>query len=101
MSIFEWLFERRNPGPIGDLDVGRPPRGGADRVASYFLHPEPDYSNLGWFGGLIDNPFRYSDDLNRGLAFLFTFLWPGRFVANALINFFLPSPPTDEPGGPS
>jgi hypothetical protein len=31
---------------------------------AYFIRPEPDLSNLGWFGGLIDNPFRYSDDIN-------------------------------------
>jgi len=54
-------------------------------VLAYFLHPTPDYSNLGWLGGLMNHPFRYSDDLNRLLLFLVVFLWPGRFVAESLV----------------
>jgi hypothetical protein len=53
---------------------------------SFFFHPSPDYSNIGWFGGLINNPFRLSDDLNRFLDFLDLILAPGRFWTESLIN---------------
>jgi hypothetical protein len=55
-------------------------------VAGYFLHPEPDASNVGWFGGLFDHPFRWSDDFNRFLVFGLVILWPGRFVAESLVE---------------
>lgn len=55
-------------------------------VAGYALRPEPDMSNVGWCGGLIDNPFRWSDDWNRNLLFLAVVLLPGRFVAEALVD---------------
>jgi len=53
-------------------------------IAGYFIHPKPDTSNLGWAGGLIDNPFRISDDLNRTLLFLKILLFPGRFVSESI-----------------
>lgn len=59
-------------------------------VLSYLVHPKPDTSNLGWFGGAVDNPFRYSDDLNRFLLFLFIALWPGRFITHSLIDVLEP-----------
>lgn len=40
-----------------------------------------------WLGGLIDHPFRYSDDINRLLIFLSLLLLPGRMVAMGLIDF--------------
>ena len=46
---------------------------------AYYVRPRPDYSNVGWLGGLVDHPLRWSDDANRFLAFLFCVLWPGRF----------------------
>lgn len=63
-------------------------------VAGFFIHPQPDTSNIGWLGGLIDHPFRYSDDVNRFLLFLMIFLWPGRFVSESLVDtvgIFFPS----------
>ncbi len=44
---------------------------------AYLVQPEPDHSNLGWFGGLVDHPFRFSDDVNRFLLFIKLLLWPG------------------------
>jgi|GEM_PF-1046945 len=132
MSMFEWIGEAINPGPVGDVE-GRPPQVVRHRVWSfvlgligwtllgvwifflwrwtgiqqwkwfaggligtflyllvgYFIMPRPDYSNLGWFGGVIDHPFRYSDDLNRSLVFLRIVLLPGRIWAMALVNPFL------------
>ena len=38
---------------------------------AFFLRPEPDGDNMGWCGGVLDDPFHYSDDINRllfGLA---------------------------------
>jgi len=55
-------------------------------AGAYFIHPEPDTSNLGWLGGLMNNPFSYSDDHNRFLLFLQIFLWPGRFLAESLVD---------------
>lgn len=47
---------------------------------SYFVRPRPDRSNLGLGGGLIDHPFRWSDDRNRALLFLQAILLPGRYA---------------------
>lgn len=53
---------------------------------AYYVRPEPDTDNLGLFGGLIDHPFRWSDDWNRTLLFLKVVLWPGAFVAESLVG---------------
>ena len=58
-------------------------------LLAYFLRPEPDLDNIGWLGGLIDHPFRYSDDINRILLFLQIALLPGRFIAQSIVNFFV------------
>lgn len=50
-------------------------------VLAYFVNVQPDYSNVGWLGGIIDHPFRWSDDMNRGLVFVKIALFPGRFAA--------------------
>jgi hypothetical protein len=126
MSLLEWLFERKNPGPVGGVDAGIPDEGGVDpsvrkaravvaataiggivyliqhnadspkdlgvaigalvayiAIGSYF-HPKPDYSNVGLLGGLIDHPLRWSDDVNRILAFLLVLLYPGRLLGIGL-----------------
>ena len=58
-------------------------------VIAYLVHPQPDTSNIGWLGGLMDHPFRYSDDINRFLIFLVIALWPGRFVSESLVDVVL------------
>ena len=55
-------------------------------VASFFVHPAPEASNVGWGGGMFDNPFRFSDGLNRFLFTLRLVLWPGRLVAECLAD---------------
>lgn len=55
-------------------------------LAGYFIIPKPDYSNMGWAGGLMDNPFRYSDGLNRFLIGLKIVLYPGRFIAVTFVQ---------------
>ena len=58
-------------------------------VLALFLRPKPNYDNMGWAGGLIDNPFRYSDDINRGLFFLNIYLYPGRILAFWMFDFIM------------
>ena len=54
-------------------------------VLAYFVHPSADTSTVGGFGGLMDDPLRWSDDANRALVILGFLLPPGRFVAQALV----------------
>ena len=53
---------------------------------AYLVRAEPNADNLGWGMGLMDNPFRYSDDLNRGLIWIEFVLGPGRFVAESVLD---------------
>lgn len=53
---------------------------------AFLLRPRADLDNLGWAGGLIDDPFRISDDWNRTLLFFSLVLWPGRFVSDTLAD---------------
>jgi hypothetical protein len=55
-------------------------------LAGYFIHPEPDMGNVGWLGGMMDNPFRISDDVNRMLMGAWVLLWPARFIAESLVD---------------
>ena len=62
-------------------------------LLAYFVKPLPDRSNLGWFGGWVNNPFRVSDNLNRFLLVLLLVLFPGRLLSIGLADFvrvFLP-----------
>jgi hypothetical protein len=43
------------------------------------LDIKPRYDNMG-FGGFLDNPFRYSDDMNRGLFFFKAILSPAMLM---------------------
>jgi len=47
------------------------------------LTPRPDHSNMGWAGGIIDHPFRISDDFNRWLFVFALLLLPGKIVLYA------------------
>lgn len=51
---------------------------------AYFVNPKPDPTNVGWAGGLIDHPFRWSDDKNRLLFALKVLLLPGRFAVTGV-----------------
>jgi hypothetical protein len=122
--LLEWLFERKNPGPVGTIDVQSPETiargpvattihgliglamiGGGVSLAlqarnpllvlggiaiylvfAHFVHPKPNRENLGWAGGLIDHPLKWSDDHNRILLFLQIVLFPGRFATTGVRN---------------
>jgi len=53
---------------------------------SYLLNPAPDLDNIGIAGGLIDHPWRYSDDINRKLLLAQCVLGPGRFIAESVFD---------------
>ncbi|MBD8489692.1 hypothetical protein IFO69_13125 [Echinicola sp. CAU 1574] len=57
-------------------------------LMSYYFKPKPDYDNVGIFGGIIDHPFRISDDFNRILIVLKILLIPGRYVASSIRDFY-------------
>lgn len=48
------------------------------------LYPKPDYRNVGLLGGMIDHPFRFTDDLNRCLVVLLVVFWPARFATRSI-----------------
>ena len=54
--------------------------------AAHRLRPKPNTDHMGWCGGLMDDPFSFSDDWNRFLFGLNCFLGPGRFVSGTIID---------------
>jgi hypothetical protein len=57
-------------------------------LLGFYIHPKHDPKNMGLAGGLINHPFRYSDDINRSLFFLKVILWPGRFMSISIRDFY-------------
>ena len=53
-------------------------------AASYTVYP--DTNNMGFLGGMINNPFRYTDNINRFLVFILIFLIPGKLVMIPLLK---------------
>lgn len=53
----------------------------------YLIRPKPNYDNVGWLGGLMDNPFRWSDGYNRLLIWVLVLFLPGRFMSTSLVEF--------------
>ena len=52
---------------------------------SYRVSAKPDHANLGWWNGLLDNPFRSSDNVNRWLLYLQALLLPGKLMAYSFV----------------
>lgn len=46
--------------------------------------PKVDMTNLGWFGGMVDNPFSYEDNWNRTLFTFAILLFPAKVVCATL-----------------
>ncbi|TWT30029.1 hypothetical protein [Blastopirellula retiformator] len=71
-------------------------------VAIAFLFvPRPNYNNVGFLGGLVNNPWKYSDNYNRSLRTWRILLGPGRFISSAILDFagmlgWMKGDPTDE-----
>ncbi len=55
---------------------------------AYKINITPNYQNTGWVPFIIDNPFRYSDDINRLSIFFMVILWPGKFLSTSIINYY-------------
>ncbi|HUE69552.1 MAG TPA: hypothetical protein VMP01_01580 [Pirellulaceae bacterium] len=53
---------------------------------SFFCRPKCNSDNMGWFGGMANDPFQYSDNINRFLFQLHMLLGPGRFAAETLLD---------------
>jgi hypothetical protein len=53
---------------------------------AFVVRFRPNHDHLGAGGGLLDHPFRYSDDVNRGLLGLAVLFAPGRFLATGLVH---------------
>ena len=55
-------------------------------IVCFFVHPKPFAANKGWFFGMMNHPFRYSDNINRLLASLKITLLPGRFISESMVD---------------
>lgn len=53
---------------------------------AFFFRPEADGDNMGLAGGLANDPYQYSDNINRALWQLHCCLGPGRFTAETLLD---------------
>lgn len=53
---------------------------------SFFVRPRYNPDNMGWFGGMGNDPFQYSDNINRMLFKLHMLLGPGRFAADTMLD---------------
>lgn len=53
---------------------------------AFFIRPEPNTDNLGIAGGGMNDPFQYSDNINRLLWRAHCALGPGRFTAETLLD---------------
>jgi hypothetical protein len=53
---------------------------------AFFIRPEPNTDNMGWGGGMANDPFQYSDNVNRFLWKAHCVLGPGRFTAETLLD---------------
>jgi hypothetical protein len=55
-------------------------------LLAYMFRPKLPADNMGWFGGLIDDPTRISDDYNRMVFFFSLLLLPGRLVGESIVD---------------
>jgi hypothetical protein len=53
---------------------------------AFFIRPEANGDNMGWFGGSANDPTQYSDNVNRFLWKAHMVLGPGRFTAETLLD---------------
>ncbi len=53
---------------------------------AFFIRPEPNGDNMGWLGGIMNDPTHYSDNMNRALWNAHCMLGPGRFIAESILD---------------
>lgn len=58
-------------------------------IIGYFINIKPNHNNLGWGSFPINNPFRYSDNINRYLVFFQVLFLPAKFVSQSLVSAYL------------
>jgi len=56
---------------------------------AFVFRPEPNTDNMGWGGGMMNDPFQSSDNVNRILWRLSCCLGPGRFTAETLLDLLV------------
>jgi hypothetical protein len=56
---------------------------------AYLVRPNPNYMNMGWGGGLMNDPTQYSDNINRGLRDLECLLQPGQLATESVLDMFI------------
>lgn len=50
---------------------------------------KPEFENLGWLPFIINNPFKYSDNVNRVLVILNILFMPGKYITTSIIGYYL------------
>jgi hypothetical protein len=58
-------------------------------AVAFFVRPEANTDNLGWGGGMGNDPFQGSDNVNRILWRAHCILGPGRFVSETFLDVCL------------
>ncbi|MHB8971913.1 MAG: hypothetical protein ACYC3X_25030 [Pirellulaceae bacterium] len=53
---------------------------------AFFVRPEPNGENMGFVGGLFNDPTQYSDNVNRSLWTAHCLLGPGRFISETILD---------------
>ncbi len=54
----------------------------------YLIRPQVDRENLGWLGGLVNNPFTFRDNVERWKLQWLILLFPGRIIGGAVVGLF-------------
>ena len=55
---------------------------------SSIIRVKPNTENLGWVPFIIDNPFRFSDDINRFLVVIRILFMPGKYISRSIVDFY-------------
>jgi Zn-finger nucleic acid-binding protein len=55
-------------------------------LIAHYVEFCPDTDDLGWFGGMVDDPFSWSDNWNRSLLFYRLFFMLPKFVVNTFTD---------------
>ena len=53
---------------------------------AFFVRPEPNGDNMGFAGGMFNDPTHYSDNVNRALWNAHCLLGPGRFISETILD---------------